>query len=45
MSDKVYEYKEVRVVYGKDGNEVMFVGGGGGGGGGRGLYRCSIYSI
>ena len=34
MSDKVYEYKEVRVVYGKDGNEVMFVGGGGGGGGG-----------
>ena len=28
MSDKVYEYKEVRVVYGKDGNEVMLGGGG-----------------
>ena len=27
MSDNVYEYKEVRVVYGKEGNEVMFVGG------------------
>ena len=23
MSAKVYKYKEVRVVYGKDGNEVM----------------------
>ena len=28
MSEKVYEYKEVRVVYGKDGNEVMLGGGG-----------------
>ena len=27
MSDQVYEYKEVHVVYEKDGNEVMFGGG------------------